>query len=78
MKKYLVTGSTGFVGSRLLGLLRTIDCDVRLLARSNVDNYETIIFDLLSDSIPNSAFESIDTVITSIFKLFKIKKRTFS
>ena len=62
MKKYLVTGSTGFVGSRLLGLLRTIDCDVRLLARSNVDNYETIICDLLSDSIPNNAFESIDTV----------------
>ena len=62
MRKYLVTGATGFVGSHLLGLLRTINCDVRLLARSNVDNYETIICDLLSDSIPNKAFESIDTV----------------
>ena len=62
MRKYLVTGATGFVGCHLLGLLRTINCDVRLLARSNVDNYETIICDLLSDSIPNKAFESIDTV----------------
>ena len=62
MRKYLVTGATGFVGSHLLGLLRTTNCDVRLLARSNVDNYETIICDLLSDSIPNKAFESIDTV----------------
>lgn len=62
MTKYLVTGATGFVGSHLLGLLRTINCEVRLLARSNVDNYETIICDLLSDSIPDNAFESIDTV----------------
>ena len=62
MTKYLVTGATGFVGSHLLGLLRTINCDVRLLARSNVDNYETIICDLMSDSITNNAFESIDTV----------------
>lgn len=62
MRKYLVTGSTGFVGSHLLGLLRTIDCDVRLLARSKVDNYETIICDLVYDRMPNNTFESIDTV----------------
>ena len=41
MRKYLVTGATGFIGSRLLGLLNTIECDVRLLARSEVNNYET-------------------------------------
>ena len=41
MRKYLVTGSTRFIGSRLLGLLNTTECDVRLLARSEVNDYET-------------------------------------
>jgi len=62
MKKYLVTGSTGFIGSRLLGLLSTIECDVRLLARSEVNNYETVVCSLGQDRIPDCALESIDTV----------------
>ena len=62
MTKYLVTGSTGFVGSRLLGLLKTIESDVRLLARSKVDNYETVVCNLRQDRIPKHALESIDTV----------------
>ena len=51
MTKYLVTGSTGFIGSRLLGLLNTIECDVRLLARSKVNNYETVVCNLEQDRI---------------------------
>ena len=62
MTRYLVTGSTGFVGSRLLGLLSTIECDVRLLARSKVNNYETVVCSLGQDRIPEHALESIDTV----------------
>ena len=62
MTKYLVTGSTGFIGNRLLGLLKTINCDVRLLARSKVDNYETVVCNLRQDRMPKHAFESIDTV----------------
>ena len=62
MTKYLVTGSTGFIGSRLLGLLKTIECDVRLLARSKVNNYETVVCNLNQERIPNHALESIDTV----------------
>jgi UDP-glucose 4-epimerase len=62
MTKYLVTGSTGFIGNRLLGLLKTIDCDVRLLARSKVDNYETVVCNLGKDRIPKYTLESIDTV----------------
>ena len=62
MIKYLVTGSTGFIGNRLLGLLKTIDCDVRLLARSKVDNYETVVCNLGKDRIPKHTLESIDTV----------------
>lgn len=62
MKKYLVTGSTGFIGSRLLGLLKTIECDVRLLARSKIDNYETVTCNLGHDKIPKHTLESVHTV----------------
>jgi nucleoside-diphosphate-sugar epimerase len=62
MTKYLVTGSTGFIGSRLLGLLNTLECDVRLLARSEVANYETIVCSLGQERIPKHTLESVDTV----------------
>ena len=62
MTKYLVTGSTGFIGSRLLGLLKTIECDVRLIARSEVNNYETVVCNLGQDRIPKRTLESIDTI----------------
>jgi len=62
MTRYLVTGSTGFIGSRLLGLLNTIECDVRLLARSEVANYETIVCSLGQDGIPKHTLESVDTI----------------
>jgi len=62
MKKCLVTGSTGFIGGRLLGLLGTIECDVRLLARSKVNDYETFVCNLEQERIPKHALESVDTV----------------
>ncbi len=62
MTKYLVTGATGFIGSRLLGLLKNIECDVRLLARSEVDTYETVVCNLGQDRIPKHTLESIDTI----------------
>jgi len=62
MTRHLVTGSTGFIGSRLLGLLNTIECNVRLLARSEVANYETIVCSLGQDRIPKHTLESVDTV----------------
>jgi len=62
MKKYLVTGSTGFIGKRLLSLLNTIECDIRLLAKSKVNNYETVICNLEKEKISKHALESVDTV----------------
>ena len=62
MTKYLVTGSTGFVGSRLLGLLKTRQCDVRLLAKYEVEGFETVVCDLAENRLPPSTLESIDTV----------------
>lgn len=62
MTKCLVTGSTGFIGSRLLGLLGAVECDIRLLSRSEIGNYETVVCNLGQDRIPMNALESIDTV----------------
>jgi UDP-glucose 4-epimerase len=62
MIKCLVTGSTGFIGSRLLGLLNAIECDVRLLSRYKVNNYETVICDLQTEIIPGNALVGVDTV----------------
>jgi UDP-glucose 4-epimerase len=62
MMRYLVTGSTGFIGSRLLGLLNTVECDVRLLARSKVNNYDTVVCNLGQDRISKHTLESVDTV----------------
>ena len=77
MTKYLVTGSTGFVGSRLLGLLNTIECDVELLARSKVNNYETVTCNLGQDRIPKYALESIDTYTkcsrTYLFTVYHVR-----
>jgi UDP-glucose 4-epimerase len=58
----LLTGSTGFIGNRLLGLLNTIECDVRLLARSEVNNYDTVVCNLGQGRIPKHTLESVDTV----------------
>jgi nucleoside-diphosphate-sugar epimerase len=62
MKNYLVTGSTGFIGVRLLGFLKTMECNVRLLSKTQVANYETFECTLGQDRIPNGALKSIDTV----------------
>ena len=62
MKNYLVTGSTGFIGVRFLGLLNTMECNVRLLSRTSVTNYETIECNFGQERIPNDALKSIDTV----------------
>ena len=43
-------------------MLKAIECDVRLLARSEVNNYETVVCNLGQDRIPKHTLESIDTV----------------
>ena len=62
MKTHLVTGATGFVGIRLLGLLKNLECEVRLLSRSRLPGYESIFCYFKKDKIPLSALQSIDTV----------------
>ena len=62
MKRYLVTGEKGFIGSRLLGLLENYKCSVSVLTRKINPNYESFICNLGSDKVPNDALKSIDTV----------------
>ena len=62
IKKVLVTGATGFIGLRLLDLLKKIDCEVRILSRNTYLDYDSIYCDFEKDKIPPSALESIDTI----------------
>ena len=62
MKRILLTGSTGFIGCRLLKLLESSKCEIRLLSRQPHSDYETIVCDLGKKQVPDSALVSIDTV----------------
>lgn len=58
----LLTGATGFIGRRLLSLLQSRGFDIRLLVRSQVSNYETVLCDLGKDKIPKNTFKSVETI----------------
>ena len=62
MKRYLITGGSGFVGQRLIGLLSSFQCNIRLISRKKNPEFETVVCNLGIDKIPLSALESIDTV----------------
>jgi len=63
MKKYLITGESGFIGKHLLGLLKNYQTEIRVIARKKNHNYETFVCNLGSEKIPYAALDSIDTVI---------------
>ena len=62
--KVLVTGATGFVGQRLVAhFLEQIDLSsIRVLSRSPHSVLETVECDLLTQQIPETALDGIDTV----------------
>ena len=62
MNNYLVTGATGFIGRRLINLLKTTECEIRIISRYAQNNFETYICDFESENIPERALESVDTV----------------
>ena len=63
MKKYLITGGSGFVGKFLLRLLSSYEYEIRVIARKKNQDYETFICNLGTDKIPYAALNSVDTVI---------------
>ena len=56
---YLVTGSTGFVGQRLV---RALNGTIKVLSRKEQFNYDTVVCDFSCQSIPDNALNDIDTV----------------
>ena len=59
----LLTGSSGFIGSRLLQILCNDEFSVSVISRSNIAGQKTYICDFENDQIPKDAFKSIDVVI---------------
>jgi UDP-glucose 4-epimerase len=62
MKKCLVTGSTGYIGSRLVKYLEGLGYDILVMSRNPQYQYESIIFDLKNNQIPGSILNGIDIV----------------
>jgi UDP-glucose 4-epimerase len=60
---YLITGASGFVGSKLSNALKLDSKSCLLLARKKISGFETVICDLESDSIPIDIFSKVDTII---------------
>ncbi len=60
--KALVTGATGFIGSKLIKYLESLDYSVRILSRNSNLGYDTVVCDLRSGKIPETALDSIDVV----------------
>ena len=57
--KIMVTGATGFIGKKLLGVLKG---DISVLSRSRHNKYPTVICDFEKDKIPNNSLIDIDIV----------------
>ena len=58
----LVTGATGFIGLQLVSELESSGYEVRILSRSEHFKHDTIVCDLVRQSIPESAFDQVDVI----------------
>ena len=59
MNKILITGSTGFIGHRLIN---AVDAKVQVLSRVKQPGYETIVYNLEQELIFDNALSDTDTV----------------
>ena len=58
-KKILITGSSGFIGQRLV---KALDDELILLSRKKNNIHKTIICDFLKQEIPDSSLNGVHTV----------------
>jgi len=61
-KSVLITGSTGFIGRRLVKLLDIDNYHIRTISRNSTPGYDSIVCDFEEDKIPESCMTSIDIV----------------
>jgi len=59
----LITGSTGFIGKRLVNFLGANNYHVRAVSRNLVIGVDCVVCNLEKDKIPESSMDSIDAVI---------------
>jgi UDP-glucose 4-epimerase len=57
-----VTGGSGFVGQKLIAVLRQLGGEIRVLSRIEHSSYETVVCDLQSGVIPDLALHNVGTV----------------
>ena len=57
-----VTGATCFIGQRFLVGLEATGEGVRILSRNHLPDYETVVCDLQSETIPEDGLDGVDTV----------------
>lgn len=60
--KLLLTGATGFIGHSLLKCLAASGSSIRILSRSPIESYDTVLCDFVKDAIPEDALDSINIV----------------
>ena len=63
MKNILITGAGGFIGSRCVEYARKAGWNCKLLSRSEIQGYDTVKFNLMTDSVDRLNLEGIDAVI---------------
>jgi nucleoside-diphosphate-sugar epimerase len=54
-----ITGATGFIGRKLIGV---VGGEIRVLSRVKHSDYDTIVCDLQSEVIPDQALNNVNTV----------------
>ena len=62
LKKIVVTGATGFIGSHLIKSPSLKCCELSVLSRRIQKGLETIICDLQSDFTIGNAFKGVKTI----------------
>ncbi|MBT7408917.1 MAG: NAD-dependent epimerase/dehydratase family protein [Methylococcales bacterium] len=58
----LVTGSTGFIGQRLVNCLKQSGAGIKVLSRHQQESYDTIVCDLQKESVPDNALSGIEKI----------------
>ncbi len=58
----LITGGTGYIGSRLIKYLVSNNVQVRVLSRNNITDVDTILCDFEREDIPIASLDNIDTI----------------